>query len=344
MLSSEKIQTLDPKLVVEPFGKINYWHLPNDGKRLKVSILMEAGRKENARAGVAIDGSSSMKGPFGKLLLGQPPEQIIEDYKKQGKVRDTQKDGRKYITWSKQVVDELVTRGIFRYSDNIIEQQARDMITYLTKFDAKGSPVVIYWATGDGRQIEEIGELPKERCLTYNFDGPEHYGQGTHLLPAVRYFVEKFGDAEWGMYVFITDGYLDDLNEVKAYCLNLARAVDQKKRNDLKLVLIGVGDEIDERQMEELDDLETGTEVDLWDHKIAKEMKHLADIFAEVVDEQAVVAPNNGIIKDVNGNVIKDYRDSGLPALISFDLPPNSQSFTLELGGQVITQSLAESE
>ncbi len=142
------------------------------------------------------------------------------------------------------------------------------------------------------------------------------------------------------MYVFITDGRLDDLEEVKQYCVQLAHEIADQKRHDLKFVLIGVGDHIDEEQMEELDDLETGTDLDLWDHKIAKEMKQLAEIFAEVVSETMIIVPGDGIIKDANENVVKDYRDSGLPALMWFDLPVRSSWFTLHVGKQVVTQPL----
>jgi hypothetical protein len=43
--------------------------------------------------------------------------------------------------------------------------------------------------------------------------------------------------------------------------------------------------------MEQLDDLpeERDLPVDIWDHKIAKDMRDLKDIFAEVVDEAAIV-------------------------------------------------------
>jgi hypothetical protein len=41
------------------------------------------------------------------------------------------------------------------------------------------------------------------------------------------------------------------------------------------LVLIGVGRDVSEYQMRELDDLDTGTDIDLWDHKIASEMRVL---------------------------------------------------------------------
>ena len=70
-------------------------------------------------------------------------------------------------------------------------------------------------------------------------------------------------------------------------------------------MLIGVGQDIDASQMEELDDLETGTDIDLWDHKIAREMKQLAEIFAEVVSETVIIVPGDGMIKDASGNVVK---------------------------------------
>ncbi len=339
-LPEKTMRTLAAQLVVEPFSKINYWDLPNGGKRVRAYFLMER-PIEGAQTGVAIDGSASMQGPFGNLLLGQASQQDINYYAKRNMVVSIEQDGRKYTQWSEEAVNDLVKRGVFRFTDNIVEPQAREMTAYLSKFDADGGTTVIYWATGDGRQIEVLGDLTGEQCPAYKFGGPQGYGNATHLLPAIKYFVERFADARWGMYVFITDGALDDLNAVKKYCINLARDIAKGKQNDLKFVLIGVGDQIDEDQMEELDDLETGTDLDLWDHKIAKEMKHLAEIFAEVVSETVIIAPGDGIIKDASGNVVKDYRDTGLPALMSFELPPGSEWFTLEVGGRSAHQPLA---
>ncbi|MFT2520401.1 hypothetical protein ACMWQB_29720, partial [Escherichia coli] len=85
------------------------------------------------------------------------------------------------------------------------------------------------------------------------------FGTGTQLLPAVRYFVERFKDAPWGLYIFITDGELHDLAEVMRYSTQLAREIAAGKRRPLKFVLIGVGPDINEAQMEALDDLQTGT-------------------------------------------------------------------------------------
>jgi hypothetical protein len=185
-----------------------------------------------------------------------------------------------------------------------------------------------------------LGDFTEEQCRTLEIIGPRSvaFGTGTRLTPAVHYFAERFKDASRAMYVFITDGRLDDLAEVKNYSVELARGIAAGQRNMLKCVLIGVGDNLDEGQMEELDDLETGTDVDIWDHKIAKDLRDIVEIFAEVVSEHHVVAPT-GVIYDSGGKVAKQYTD-GLPAKIEVQLPLSSQWFELEVAGQRIRQSL----
>jgi hypothetical protein len=90
--------------------------------------------------------------------------------------------------------------------------------------------------------------------------------------------------------------------------------------------------------MEELDDLDTGTGVDIWDHKIAREMRNLIEIFAEVVSENQIVAPTARIF-DVNGQVVKHYPD-GLPAKVALSMPAASPWFELEVAGKRIRQSV----
>src|SRR5207248_2873797 len=168
---------------------------------------------------------------------------------------------------------------------------------------------------------------------------PREFGTGTQLLPAVRYFVERFREAPWGFYVFVTDGELHDLDAVKEYSTRLARDIAAGRRKPLKFVLIGLGPDANEGQMEELDDLDTGTPIDLWDHKLAKEMRVLQEIFAEVVDKNARVA-DNGRILDAHGNVLRNYSDGGLPAYLEFEAPLGSDYFTLEVNGSRIHQAL----
>ena len=114
-----------------------------------------------------------------------------------------------------------------------------------------------------------------------------------------------------------------------------------KRRNPLKFVLIGVGPDVDEAQMEALDDLDTGTEIDLWDHKLASEMRVLQEIFAEVVDKNARIS-DHGRILDPQGRVVKDYSDTGMSAFLEFEMPAGAEYFTLEVNGNRIHQGLSD--
>jgi hypothetical protein len=297
------------KNVVDPFGEVNVY--PAAGGRLRVvaTILMEP-HKEGAQTGIALDGSGSMAKLYG-----------VEDG---SRVLSPIFGGPKKLT-------------------NEVTPVAQKICVYLArKIDADGGTTCIYWAVGTGGgEVEVVGDLRAEEAERHVFGPPREFGTGTQLLPAVRYFVERFADAPWGFYVFITDGELHDLDAVKEYSTRLARAVAARKRNPLKFVLIGIGPDVNEGQMEELDDLDTGTPIDLWDHKLAAEMRVLQEIFAEVVDKNARVA-DHGRILDPQGRVVKNYEGVGLPAYLEFEMPAGADYFTLEVTGHRIHQALSE--
>ncbi|MBN1877284.1 MAG: hypothetical protein JXA33_23880 [Anaerolineae bacterium] len=230
-----------------------------------------------------------------------------------------------------------------RGAPNIVSPFVQRMCTYLAeKVDATGCTTVVYWATGDdGRAIEPVGTLSTMEIASTTFAGPRHYGNHTFLLPVIRYFIQHFMGASWSLGIFITDGRIDDLEDVKAYTTHLAHQIAAGQRSALKFVLVGVGHRIDETQMAVLDNLETGTDVDLWDYKIAKDMQHLAEIFAEVVSESVIIAPR-GVIRDTSGEVVVDYRDTGVPALLAFTLPAGATAFSLEVAGQSVTQPVVD--
>jgi outer membrane protein OmpA-like peptidoglycan-associated protein len=138
------------------------------------------------------------------------------------------------------------------------------------------------------------------------------------------------------MYIFLTDGRIDDLEEVKQYTRDLALEIAAGKRNYLKLILIGIGKDVDRYQLQELDDFDTGLDIDLWDYKIASEMHNLTQIFAEVVNDNQIVAASGAIYDDA-GNLVKTY-SNGLPAKIEFVMKVDAQWFELEVGNQRIRQ------
>lgn len=80
--------------------------------------------------------------------------------------------------------------------------------------------------------------------------------------------------------------------------------------------------------------------IDLWDHKLASEMKSLHEIFAEVVSEQVTVA-EWGRVTDGAGRRVQDYTD-GLPARLRFRLPRGATAFTLTFPGGEVTQDISE--
>jgi hypothetical protein len=297
------------KKIVEPFGEVNVHPAAAGKTRVTATILMEP-HKEGAQTGVALDGSGSMAKLYG---VGEEPGFLASLF------------------------------GAKNQGHNEVTPVAQKVCAYLArKIDADGGTTCIYWAVGPhGGSIEVVGDLTADQAEKHVFGPPREFGTGTQLLPAVKYFVERFTDAPWGIYVFITDGELHDLEPVKEYSTQLARAVQAKKRNPLKFVLIGVGHEINEQQMEELDDLDTGTEVDLWDHKIAAEMRLLQEIFAEVVDKNARVS-DHGRILDPAGRLVKDYSDTGVPAFLDFDMPAGADYFTLDVNGSKIHQGLSD--
>ncbi len=228
-----------------------------------------------------------------------------------------------------------------RASENLVETEARKFLHYLAdRLDADGKTTAIYWACSGIKQIEVIGNLQASQCDNLKIEGPieEYFGSMTNLLPALRYFVETFIDATHGMYIFLTDGQIDDFLDVKQYCIDLARQITSGERNPIKCVLIGIGEKVKIRQLQELDDLDMITGFDLWDYHIAKDMRETTDIFAELVDESVMVAYVAAIYDDEN-NLIKQFTD-GLPGRVSFSIPQSSSFFELEIAGQRIRQAV----
>jgi hypothetical protein len=326
----------------DAFGELNITPR-NDRLDLVLTILMEP-VKEGSQTGVALDGSASMQTAFGRawVYASTVDLKVLDRLKSEGKAKSVVQDGKTLLEYTAEGWQELINLGYVIQTENVTEPIAREVVPYLAdKIDADGGTTVIYWACGTaGDKIEEVGDLTAGEAKVAAYTGPKDWGMNTHLLPALKYFVERFSDAKWGFYVFVTDGRLDDLQAVKDYTAELSKRIAAKQANPVKCVLIGVGSDVDESQMEQLDDLPDALDlaVDIWDHKIAKEMRDLRDIFAEVVDENATVAPSGKILDD-KGALAANFPD-GVPTLLRFSLPRDAKSFTLEVGSNKVQQML----
>jgi hypothetical protein len=255
-----------------------------------------------------------------------------------------------YMDGSASMEDEYGPRGVLAKLGpvrNQVEPQMRWMLEYLANKDRDGVLRVAYWATGDGSQLELVGDLNGAQASTYKFPGPRFYGKGTVMLPVLRDYVahirsEVTKGARRGLAVIITDSQLHDPNDVRAYSMQVAKEIAAGRLPRLNFVLVGVGDQVDEEQMEEVCHVEYPGVGHLWCHRVADRMEEMAELVAVLVDETMTVAAG-GTVYDDKGKVIKVY-ESRLPAVLEFDVPEGCLSFTLEVAGNRYTQPVPEEE
>jgi hypothetical protein len=231
---------------------------------------------------------------------------------------------------------------------NMVEPQARWMLQYLASKDRNGILRVAYWACqNSGRAVEVIGELPGTDVERYNFPGPSVAGGSTYLAPAIQDFITYLKaqvpkGARRGLAVFITDGALHDAAEVESLCGEIARMITKGQLPRVNFVLVGVGDAIDEEQLEKIAHEEYPGVGHLWCHRVAKEIQNVAELVAVLVDETMTVAAG-GTIYDDRGKVVREY-EGRLPAVLEFQVAEGCRSFTLEVAGKRYTQPLPEDD
>jgi len=330
-------------LIAAEFGEVN---VRRDALacRVDLTIAMEPqGRfAEGWRTGLALDASASMKRAYGRKVEARVDPELLTDYIKQGRLRAYMEDGEPTRRIQREAFAEIQERGYeINYTENILQPLVQDFTAYLAgSLDGTGKTSLIYWGCGKGDEIQVLGEFDADSCQGLAITGPASFklGKTTKLLPAIAYFVDHYRAAQRGMYIFLTDGRIDDLEKVKRYTKELALEIAVGKRNYLKLILIGIGNDVDRYQLQELDDFDTGLDIDLWDYKIASEMHNLTQIFAEVVNDNQIIAESGSIYDDA-GNCVKTYTN-GLPAKIDFTMRDDSQWFELEVGNQRIRQSV----
>lgn len=307
------------KQVVAPFGEVNVYPQADGSLNVVATILMVPDI-EGARVGLALDGSASMKKMYG--ISG-----VVSSF--------------------------FATAAVAK---NVVAPVARSMVSYLANFSVTGKVDLIYWACGAaGELIEDLGSFSGAELEQIDITGPKiPWGTGTQLLPPVQFFMEQYQNAPArgvkqpaGICLIVTDGVIEDLDAVKELCFRYALEVSDGTKPFLKFLLIGVGKEIDEQQLVDLDNMFEGSvirdrhgwEIDLWDYQVAADIQILEQIFKEFVSEGVIVTLYGRILNDM-GDVCEEY-NFGVPALMRFTLPEGSTSFVLEFSGGSVTQDLS---
>ncbi|HMV50517.1 MAG TPA: VWA domain-containing protein, partial [Blastocatellia bacterium] len=165
-----------------------------------------------------------------------------------------------YMDGSASMEDEYGPRGVLAKLGpvrNLVEPQMRWMLEYLATKDLDGVLRVAYWATGSGADIELVGDLSGAEAQNYKFPGPKFYGKGTVMLPVLRDYIAHIRSqtaakpVQRGLAVIITDSQLHDAEDIKAYSAQVAKEIAAGRLPRLNFVLVGVGDQVDEEQMED---------------------------------------------------------------------------------------------
>lgn len=295
---------------VEPFSDLHFEH-----GEVRATLLHDP-TVEGLDMAIYLDGSASMSDEY--------------EYKK------------KY----KGIVDWFFGRNA-EFLPNVVEPQVKWILEYLATKDRNGLLRVAYWACGGVNPIEIIGELSGKDVESYRFPGPTRYGTSTNLQPAIKDFVEYMRKqtmlgARQGCGVFVTDGVIHDAGQVTGYCRQVVEEMRKGSLPKMNFILVGVGDGVDEEQMEEICHEEYPGIGHLWCHRVAEEVSEFAELVAVLVDETMTVA-SGGVIYDDKNRVVKKY-EARLPAILEFNVPEGTKSFTLEINGQRYTQPLPDDD
>src|SRR4029450_9675234 len=162
-----------------------------------------------------------------------------------------------------------------------------------------------------GKEIQPVGDLKGVEVKGYRFPGPREMGSYTYLTPALRDYVGYLKaqiphGARRGGGGIVTGGALHDAEEVKDFSRKLAREIATGRLPRINFILVGVGSEVNEEQMEEICHEEYPGVGHLWCHRVAEEITQVAELVAILVDETMTVAAG-GTIYDDRGTVLKIY-------------------------------------
>ena len=284
-----------------------------DGK-VRATLLHDPS-VEGLDTAIYMDGSGSMTDEYGEPLLLN-----------------------KLWAW---VTRRQATRGV-----NQVDPQIKRMLQYLASKDRNGQLRVAYWACGGSNQVEVVGELSATDVEKHTFNGPKSFG-ATYLKPALVDFVDymtqqKSKGSKRGCAVIVTDGFLFDADEVKAYNHQIAAMIDREEIPPCNFVFVGVGQGVNEEQMEEICHEEYGGRDHMWCHRVAEEMTDIAQLVAVLVDESMTIE-SSGRLLGQNGEVLQVY-EGRIPAVLEFEVPPGAKRFCLEINGQRYEQEIPDEE
>lgn len=245
-----------------------------------------------------------------------------------------------------------VEGGLFGFGSqpNQVEQALHAIVPTLAQLDANHTCHVFYWTCGDidayrrdpvhwARTIQVIGDIGIDQAASFPVPGPRKDGDGTDMVPALRHVVRtvrerlKSGDQIKSVLVpLFTDGVIHDTEYAIRYIHDeLAPAIERGDFPQTVIIMIGVGKEVDEEQLEEFSHEATpegfsGREICCYG--MASQFTDLPQITAHLVAANTPAGTGGAKVLDDRGNVVRIFEDV-IPTVMEFNLPVTARSFTV---------------
>lgn len=297
-----------------------------DGK-VRVTLLHDP-TVEGLDTAIYMDGSGSMEDEYARNAPAAPSE-----------------PGMVTKLWS-WLTNQPMKVAAAEPNVNVVDPQIRRMLQYLATKDRNARLRVAYWACGVNDSVEIVGELSAEDLDKLEFKGPAQMGS-TYLMPALQDFVgymreQRAQGAQRGCAIIVTDGEIFDAGQVKAYSQKIGQEIVAGTLPPLNFVFVGVGNAVNEEQMEDICHADYAGLEHMWCHRVAAEMDEIAQLVAVLVDETMSIS-SSGRLLDHQGNVLKVY-EGRIPAVLEFTVPEGCHRFALEINGERYEQEIPEEE
>ncbi|MBU6174659.1 MAG: VWA domain-containing protein [Planctomycetes bacterium] len=347
--SSSNVIQLPGNMVAPEFGEVAV-RRSGDKAQVAATIAMGTylvGDGEQCSVGVALDASKSMLKDYGKAIIISSDHR--EEFVSKGLYKEVVVDGVEVKVLEDEAKVVAMDNGWIEPSLNSIQGPVRDMLESLIRTFATGGAEggkceLLYCSCGkSGSDIELAGSFGLADLPALTISGPskKEFGGGTKLAPAFRHFATKY-KASNGVFVFITDGTIEDEKDIINETIQVARQQKAGKRKSLKCIILGVGRKIDRDQLSRLDDMvmpDDVKDIDIWNAVILSEMRDHNDAWSELFDPETVVGTSMKVF-DPSGKVVHQKTDE-VKAVIAFEMPAGCSHFTLEIDGETrISQKL----
>ncbi len=301
------------------------------GKELEVFFTFLAPPGADWNTVLALDASESMRPLWGKTLTGDIPLQIQERYFRQNLVFDEEREGKVQRLFRPEAYQDAIAQGFLKWTENHLEPKARAFLELLSaKVDVNEACNLMFWGCQNDPGWINLGEIPRKNCRELSIPGNEafSFGKESKLLPLIQFLVGNFASVSQTLVVILTDGGFSDLEDLVSFSINLGILIKAKKLNPMKFVMIGMGTEVEKKNLSRLGELKTGLEYDLWDCRVADDRKEPLEILGGLYPEDMIVTPP-AVILDSKGKVIQEFK-AGLTYRTTIRLPIDATSFSLQ--------------